>query len=315
MASTSLVRMNGKKELSIRHLLCPELYEQLGSRWPYTPNSGSSFESCLENLLVAPPITTLRVNRLKCTDTSAALAAAQKCLGVKGHIHPNFEDMLVFPHQQQAAAKTGVAHSNFWLQGCIDTPSPSACDGAPQGVPLAENTAGESPKTAYEEEEVTSAAHLKVPMVVVGAQCGQAVLRGSHVFAPGVLAAERGIKEGALVSVWAIPRPFRCTGTTEAASSGPGGPKDASARMPSTRFLRGAYIDEPSRQEVERWGVFCGMGRVVQPLKKVFLNSKGIAVQMQGYVHLVHPLALPLRLQVCLFVVRAFVSSAYLMSV
>lgn len=39
--------------------------------------------------------------------------------------------------------------------------------------------------------------------VVVGLRCGHAVLRGSHVFAPGVFAISRGVKAGQRVSVWA----------------------------------------------------------------------------------------------------------------
>ncbi|KAL8454978.1 hypothetical protein Emag_001181 [Eimeria magna] len=121
-------------------------------------------------------------------------------------------------------------------------------------------------------------------MVVVGPQCGQSVLRGAHVFAPGILAAERGVKEGTLVGVWAVPRPFKRRVT---AVEGPppveardhlGGPPEK--RVPA--FLRGAYITDESRSAVERWGVFCGFGVLVQSFKDVFLNSKGVAIEMLG---------------------------------
>ncbi|XP_051570168.1 tRNA (cytosine(72)-C(5))-methyltransferase NSUN6 isoform X1 [Myxocyprinus asiaticus] len=38
--------------------------------------------------------------------------------------------------------------------------------------------------------------------VIVGAQCGNAVLRGAHVFSPGVLSTPKFLKSGDMVSVW-----------------------------------------------------------------------------------------------------------------
>ena len=39
--------------------------------------------------------------------------------------------------------------------------------------------------------------------VVVGVLCGMALLRGAHVYAPGVLGVEAGVEAGMAVSVWA----------------------------------------------------------------------------------------------------------------
>ncbi|KAL8430414.1 hypothetical protein ACSSS7_005939 [Eimeria intestinalis] len=123
-------------------------------------------------------------------------------------------------------------------------------------------------------------------MVVVGPQCGQSVMRGSHVFAPGVIAAERGVKEGVLVGVWAVPRPFRRRVAAEGGSP-PVAAEDQGAGRPDKQtpvFLRGAYITDESKRAVKRWGVHCGLGVVVQPIKDVLLNGKGIAIEMLGYV-------------------------------
>ncbi|XP_026193994.1 putative methyltransferase NSUN6 [Cyclospora cayetanensis] len=270
---------------TVKDLLCPELYDALASSTHdigttitvasspgrTTPaacaSSPPSFDSQINHLLVPPRIVTLRVNRLRCPDTAVALAEAEKCLGAKGYVHPAFADILVFPRFQTLSANQprvtsctehGEPSGSFQVgPSSADTPVPSIPHGSTPDT-------SDSPLSGYHSR--TGA--FRGPMVVVGPQCGQSVLRGSHVFAPGILAAERGIREGAEVSVWALPRPFR------------GG--DLVACMRPLKFLRGAYIGEKDREAVERWGVFCGRGRLVQPLKEVFMHSKGQAICMQS---------------------------------
>ncbi|OEH75954.1 nol1 nop2 sun family protein [Cyclospora cayetanensis] len=294
---------------TVKDLLCPELYDALASSTHdigttitvasspgrTTPaacaSSPPSFDSQINHLLVPPRIVTLRVNRLRCPDTAVALAEAEKCLGAKGYVHPAFADILVFPRFQTLSANQprvtsctehGEPSGSFQVgPSSADTPVPSIPHGSTPDT-------SDSPLSGYHSR--TGA--FRGPIVVVGPQCGQSVLRGSHVFAPGILAAERGIREGAEVSVWALPRPFRGAGPFERLrASGEakgvilspvGG--DLVACMRPLKFLRGAYIGEKDREAVERWGVFCGRGRLVQPLKEVFMHSKGQAICMQRVV-------------------------------
>lgn len=245
-----------KAQMIINDLLCPQLYQQLATMWPAASAVTASVDSALNSLLTPPPISTLRVNTLKCTSTSDALAEAEECLGIKGYIHHNFPDILVFPRHQQPSDALKQA------------------DEAP-----GEGRASSSLPAAKQEDGSLASAHLSFPMVIVGAQCGQSVLRGSHVFAPGVLAAEKGIREGDLVGIWTLPRPFRHTDIRNTASTTEW---DTTNSLRSINFLRGAYLQKDSRQAVEKSGVFCGLGRLVQPLKGVFLGSKGVAIEVQG---------------------------------
>ncbi|KAL8440587.1 hypothetical protein Efla_006865 [Eimeria flavescens] len=261
------------EKLCMKSLLCPQLYRQLEERWADTSACCPSFDCMLNSLLLAAPTITLRVNTLRCTDTSAALAEAEKCLGLKGRIHPALPDVLLFPRSPSPFRESS------------ELPKESVASGV-RAFPLAaEEAAGVAGGAAF--PEVKGAPFRRLPMVVVGPQCGQAVLRGAHVFAPGVLAAERGIREGASVGVWALPRPFKAANTpaqhghraSAADFSSPPSRGDSSLQTP---LLRGAYLDGDSRKAVERLGGLCGLGRLVQSLKDVFLNGKGVAIHMEG---------------------------------
>ncbi|KAL8272405.1 hypothetical protein Esti_003695 [Eimeria stiedai] len=274
----------GVQQFSTKDLVCPQLYQQLAAKWPYSSDSCPSFACMLDSLLRAPPITTLRVNTLKCTDTSAALSVAEKCLGRKGFVDPRIPDVLVFTHVSPPSTASHEA-------GTHKSPA--------EGVPPPSLNCVAVDETA-ETGASPHAASAKAPMVVVGPQCGQSVLRGSHVFAPGLLAAERGVKEGALVEVWAVPRPFKRK-VTALEGPPPVGPKDQFEGPPGQQapgFLKGAYITVESRRAVERWGIFCGLGVVVQPLKDVFLTGRGVAVEMRGACDLssLPPLLVPQHL-------------------
>lgn len=243
----------------VRDLLCPEVYNHLQLQCPYCPEAAFSFDSFIDNLLVPAPARSLRVNRIKCTDSSVALAEAEQCIGMKGHVHPQFPDILIFPPKE---APEGSSKRCSALN--MDFPDTQEL--------AAEDEVRGNPKKVTEDMGAPCRQNNPV-MVVVGPQCGQAVLRGAHVYAPGVLAAEPGSRLGSVVSVWAIPRPSKNT------------PGCAATCMRSLAFLRGAYLHGERRSEVEKWGVFCGRGTLEQSLKDVFLHSKGLAIRMERYAH------------------------------
>ncbi|CDJ42481.1 NOL1/NOP2/sun family protein, putative [Eimeria tenella] len=240
----------------VRDLLCPEVYNHLQLQCPYCPEAAFSFDSFIDNLLVPAPARSLRVNRIKCTDSSVALAEAEQCIGMKGHVHPQFPDILIFPPKE---APEGSSKRCSALN--MDFPDTQEL--------AAEDEVRGNPKKVTEDMGAPCRQNNPV-MVVVGPQCGQAVLRGAHVYAPGVLAAEPGSRLGSVVSVWAIPRPSKNT------------PGCAATCMRSLAFLRGAYLHGERRSEVEKWGVFCGRGTLEQSLKDVFLHSKGLAIRMES---------------------------------
>ncbi|XP_072859187.2 tRNA (cytosine(72)-C(5))-methyltransferase NSUN6 isoform X1 [Pogona vitticeps] len=89
--------------------------------------------------------------------------------------------------------------------------------------------------------------------VIVGAQCGSAVLRGAHVYAPGIISASKFMKAGDLVSVY---------------SDIEGQCKRGAKEFLGTKVFIGNGISELSRSEIfQSNGTLKGMGiKMIEPI-------------------------------------------------
>ncbi|CAK9874412.1 unnamed protein product [Sphagnum jensenii] len=102
--------------------------------------------------------------------------------------------------------------------------------------------------------------------VVVSRKCGEAVLRGAHVFVPGVLACSGHVERGEMVAVSvAVERPDGaggwCVGVTRGTT--------LSSQHANSQF-----------EDTSRSGWFIGTGRAMMTRASLFRETKGVAVEM-----------------------------------
>ncbi|KAG0580762.1 hypothetical protein KC19_4G197400 [Ceratodon purpureus] len=107
--------------------------------------------------------------------------------------------------------------------------------------------------------------------VVVSRKCAEAVLRGAHVFVPGVLACSGHIEKDELVAVSvAMERPDGEGGWFVGVTRG---------TTLSSEHAKSQFKDE------ERSGWFVGIGRAMMTRASLFRETKGVAVEMVNRVY------------------------------
>lgn len=170
-------------------------------------------------LTKTPPITTIRVNLLK----SSVDAVKER---VKGAF----------------ISKYGSDKNLTFVQ---DTSLPELLGIAPLPAPLPPNEDAQCTRGLIKE-------------VVVDPNCGRSVLRGSHIFAPGVLGMSKRCAEGDLCKVYV----------------------DLEGK-----FKKGGHDFQPADKDKK---LFIGIGRILQPRYKLFgdsLTPSGNAVDMQSTLY------------------------------
>jgi len=130
--------------------------------------------------------------------------------------------------------------------------------------------------------------------VVINRYAGEAVLRGAHVYSPGLLAASGGLSAGDMVGVsvaceqpdrrWCgIPRGLRLQsqgGGSVDSNPGDSGPH-ALRKAPSSTATAGLQLPVlPSRSHL-----FVGIGRCVEGRRAMFRRQIGLAVEMVERVY------------------------------
>ncbi|PFH33953.1 NOL1/NOP2/sun family protein [Besnoitia besnoiti] len=234
---------------SVRHLLDSSVYSLLKASWPSPLPSGRSVDWVLDQLLVPPPVTTLRVNAVGPQAVEEAIVTAEEFFRPRAvRRHPLLDDVLIISHEacrppERAAATPGVAESISETQlgaagsrggecrlilsedggkslnrgthcrGCPEAGDAAAVARAQQAAHdrgsegcTAVHTNGETlPRDGMQDRQQSG----KYPLILVDRRCGQAVLRGAHVFSAGVLASEPHLRVGAVVEVYTLPRRLR----------------------------------------------------------------------------------------------------------
>eukprot|EP00892_Ulva_mutabilis_P010498 jgi/Ulvmu1/7820/UM004_0049.1 len=115
--------------------------------------------------------------------------------------------------------------------------------------------------------------------VVVTRKAGEAVIRGAHVYAPGVLAMSKGTAKGDLVAV-SIARELRGTNKGFGLTRGQHIPANSGP------------ADGPGR---DRTALYIGIGQLMQGRREIFKQGSGIAVQLHERVFSIPPFPEQLR--------------------
>ncbi|CEM03680.1 unnamed protein product [Vitrella brassicaformis CCMP3155] len=129
------------------------------------------------------------------------------------------------------------------------------------------------------------------PVVLVDPHCGHAVLRGSHVYAKGVLASEPGLKVGSRVSVYAYVGPkqgdrklLRGTylHTTDGQQDANCADTLADADSGAADTADGAAVSEDFDSPAFR--AFCGDGVLEMSPLSIYQSSCGLAIRMDDAI-------------------------------
>ncbi|EPR60726.1 NOL1/NOP2/sun family protein [Toxoplasma gondii GT1] len=211
----------------IRQVLDPTVYSLLETSWASPVPPGRSIEWILDHLLVPPPITTLRVNAVDAEKVEDVIATATKLFYPRDvQRHSLLDDVLIVNHdtvssseglpsrtkqREDPRAKECFVNSD---RGC-STNCHAATSISTRTRTVAAGQESQFQRDNKDHDEVVLRTDQRkglkengcgqLPVILVDRRCGQAVLRGAHVFSGGVLASEPHLRVGEMVEVFTLP--------------------------------------------------------------------------------------------------------------
>lgn len=198
--------MENSNALTTRFMVGADLFDSLASQWPETfPN----LEETLRNLLSPPNATTLRVACWDSRNQKLILEQIRDIFtcscGCKPLVcvHARLPDAIVI--RKCVAPNCEICcTSNFSLQvNSPDSQRKKSSDDFPSRVSQNFELGNGRAECLINLHRATR------KVVLVYPKCGEAVLRGAHVYSRGVLASESGISRGDLVEVFSMPVPAK----------------------------------------------------------------------------------------------------------
>ncbi|KEP61275.1 UNVERIFIED_CONTAM: NOL1/NOP2/sun family protein [Hammondia hammondi] len=212
---------------SIRQVLDPTVYSLLETSWASPVPPGRSVEWILDHLLVPPPITTLRVNAVDAKKVEDVVAAATKLFYPRDvQRHSLMHDVLIVNHdtvnsseglhsrtkqrEDPRAKKSFVSSDRGHSSNCqaatpISTRAKTVAAGQESQVQRDNKDHDEAVLRTDQRKGLKENGGGQLPVILVDRRCGQAVLRGAHVFSGGVLASEPHLRVGEMVEVFTLP--------------------------------------------------------------------------------------------------------------
>ncbi|CAB9499386.1 Putative methyltransferase NSUN6 [Seminavis robusta] len=202
-----------------------------------TTNGSKKMDQILEAMKIPPAATVCRVNLIQGTreEIQAELEAELKRLDLQDafSVQPDsiLDDVL-----QVVANTTETPTKNLHLAGPVEDPQ------APLVFPTWPS-------------RQTLGWPLKHRAVIVDRFCGEAVLRGSHIFVKGIMCADKGIQEGETIAVYA----------------------DVRSTISKNRRIKRGYFLEQYRN---RLCVYLGLGVAMFQRSDFFRLEKGVGIRM-----------------------------------